>query len=151
MQLYHLGTSRYARQLSGEGARMFGGRWNQQGDACIYTSGTRSLCMLEYLANVPPDHIPPELSITVYYLPDDRCRLIAKSDLPENWNEVPAPVSTKVFGSRLLADSTCICFAVPSVIVPFEWNYILNPAASDFSLLQIRAIEPFTVDLRIKK
>ena len=151
MHLFHLGSKRYARQLTGDGARLFGGRWNQKGDACIYTSATRSLCILEYLANVSMEDLPTELEITVYELADRFCKVIDQADLPANWNEIPSPMSTKIFGSNLLADGRIVCFAVPSVIVPAELNYILNPAASNFKELAIVATEAFVVDSRIKK
>lgn len=151
MQLFHLGSSRYAQQLTGEGARLFGGRWNQKGSACIYTSATRALCILEYLANVLLDDLPPDLTITEYAIPDKLCRIIPANELPEDWKDVPAPASTKLFGSTLLADAGCTCFAIPSVIVPAEMNYILNPAATAFGQVKIIATEPFLLDHRIKK
>ena len=151
MQLFHLGNKRYARQLTGDGARLFGGRWNQKGDACIYASGTRSLCILEYLANVSLEDLPPELEITAYDLPDRFCKTIDQNDLPDDWNDIPSPMSTKIFGSTLLNDQSLVCFAVPSVIVPAELNYILNPASANFKELRILSTEPFVVDSRIKK
>lgn len=151
MQLFHLGNSRYARQLTGEGARLFGGRWNMKGDACIYTSGTRSLCVLEYAVNVQLDELPPDLSMTEYAIPDKLCQIISANDLPTDWYALPAPMSTKLFGSALLAERACVCFAVPSSVVPAELNYILNPAANQFSQVAIVATEPFTFDHRIKQ
>lgn len=151
MQIFHLGNSRYARQLTGDGARLFGGRWNMKGDACIYTSGTRSLCILEYAANVQLDELPPELMMTEYLLPDEFCKVIDITDLPADWHHLPAPMSTKFFGSALLADRSCVCFAVPSAVVPAELNYILNPAATEFHQVTIVATEPFTFDHRIKQ
>ena len=151
MQLFHLGNSRFAQQLTGEGARLFGGRWNMKGDACIYTSGTRSLCVLEYAANVFHDEMPPELSFTEYSLPDNLCRFFSQKDLPADWNNVSAPMSTKQFGSALLADKNCVCFAVPSSIVPAEMNFVLNPSAVGFEHLKILTVEPFIFDLRIKQ
>jgi RES domain-containing protein len=151
MQVFHLGNSRFARQLNGEGARLFGGRWNMKGDACIYTSATRSLCILEYAANVSLGELPPDLSITVYTIPDKTCRLFTQNDLPEDWENVPAPLATKQFGSAQLADADCACFGVPSVVVPDEMNYILNPAAREFEKVKIDSIEIFTFDQRIKQ
>lgn len=148
MQVYHLGNSKYARQLSGEGARLFGGRWNQTGDACIYTSSTRSLCVLEYLANVRMEDMPPSLSITVYEVPDNLCRKINYEELPEDWNAIP-PAGSQPFGSALLQENEYACFAVPSVVVPAEWNYILNPNANSFAQIKIVAVEPFSLDQRI--
>lgn len=151
MQLFHLGSSRFARQLSGEGARLFGGRWNMKGDACIYTSGTRSLCVLEYAANVFHDAMPPELSFTEYSLPDHLCRFFSQKELPADWNTISPTSSTKQFGSALLADENCVCFAVPSSIIPAEMNFVLNPSASAFKQLKIVAVERFIFDSRIKK
>ncbi|RYF87359.1 MAG: RES domain-containing protein [Chitinophagaceae bacterium] len=150
MQLFHLGNSRYARQLTGDGARLFGGRWNQKGDACIYTSSARSLCLVEYLANVEWTNLPPDLVITVYELPNKLCRVIDVNELPDDWAAIPAGMATKLFGSTLLADPKCVCFAVPSVIVPAERNYILNPNSDNFKEVDIIAVEPFTIDQRIK-
>lgn len=150
MQLYHLGSTCYARQLTGEGARLFGGRWNRKGDACIYTSGTRSLCILEYAANVSIDELPPDLAMTEYSLPDRLCRIIPRNELPGDWYEVQGPASAKQFGSTLLADKNCVCFGVPSAIVQAELNYVLNPAATHFDQLKIVATEPFIFDHRIK-
>lgn len=151
MQLYHLGSNRYAAQLTGEGARLFGGRWNKKGDACLYASGTQSLCILEYLANVSLDEMPPDLAMTTYSLPDDLCTIISVEDLPEDWFAVPAPVSCKNFGSALLTNRHCVCFAVPSAIVHAEQNFVLNPAATEFRQLRIISTEMFKIDHRIKK
>jgi RES domain-containing protein len=151
MNLYHVGSSRYARQLTGEGARLFGGRWNLPGNACLYTSGTRSLGILEYLANVSVENLPTGLAITIYHLPDELCHMVPMQNLPDDWAEVPAPTSTQHFGSRLLDNLAYVCFAVPSVIVPAEKNYILNPGAAGFERLTIVDVEPFAIDLRIKQ
>lgn len=151
MQLFHLGDSHFAEQMNGEGARLFGGRWNETGDACIYTSATRSLAILEYVANVRLENIPPALSITGYSVPAQLCRWIEKNDLPEDWQSIPPPLSTRSFGSRLLADKEYACFAVPSVIVPAEFNFILNPAAELFSQVKVISVEEFVLDIRIKK
>ncbi len=151
MKLYHLGNSSYARQLSGEGARLFGGRWNQKGDACIYTSATRSLCILEYLANIFLEDMPSDLSMTEYTIPDALCRILHIDDLPEEWDAIPPPPSTKIFGSTLLANKDYPCFSVPSAIVPAEKNFILNPAASRFNQVKIVLVEAFILDHRIKE
>lgn len=151
MQVFHLGNTTYARQLTGEGARLFGGRWNKKGDACIYASGTRSLCVLEYAVNVSLDDIPPDLSFTEYTVPDKLCRVIPLNDLPENWFALRPPFSAKLFGSALLADVNCVCFAIPSAVVVAELNFILNPAATHFDQVKIVAVEPFIFDQRIKQ
>ena len=70
MEVYHIGTKKFANQLTGEGAKLHGGRWNSIGTACIYTAESMSLCVLEYAANVSLHLMPASLSITVYTLPE---------------------------------------------------------------------------------
>ena len=122
-----------------------------KGDACIYTSATRSLCVLEYAANVFHDEVPLDLAFTEYDVPDSVCHFVPLKELPPDWNNVPSPSSTKQFGSALLSRKELVCFVVPSTIVPKEMNFILNPAAAGFERIKILAVEPFTFDLRIKQ
>ncbi len=65
MEVYHIGSPKYASQLTGEGAKLHGGRWNSIGTPCIYTSESIALCVLEYAANVSIEQMPSLLSITV--------------------------------------------------------------------------------------
>ena len=43
-----------------------------------------------------------------------------------------------------------VILAVPSVILPSETNYLLNPAYSDFSKIKIATPESFVFDLRLR-
>lgn len=151
MQVYHLGASKFATQLSGEGAKLFGGRWNNIGQPCIYTSESQALGILEYAANVSLENIPHSLSITVYMLPDDGWKEFKLSDLPKDWNEVPAPRSTMEFGTAHLQKGRYLALKLPSVIIPTEYNFILNPLHPDFKKIRIKEVLPFNFDARIKK
>lgn len=151
MQLYRLRCSLHARQLTGEGARLFGGRWNWKGDDCLYTSAMRSLCILEHLATVSLDNLMDDITMTVYNFTKSWCRQIPLKDLPVDWQDMPAPISAKQFGSTLLADSTCVCFAIPSVNVHAEQNSISVMAAEGFEQLKIAATEILAINDRIKK
>ena len=63
MLLYRIARTKWARTLDGEGARLHGGRWNNPGTSCIYTSESRALALLEYTVNTNLDDIPRALSI----------------------------------------------------------------------------------------
>jgi len=149
MEVYHLGTTMYANQLTGEGAKLFGGRWNVKGCPCIYTAGSKALCVLEYAANVVLKQIPDDLSFTIYSLPDESWDAFLPKDLPVNWQETPPPVSTQEWGTKHLKNKLAIC--VPSVIIPEEFNFVLNPLHADFKKVRIVKVEPFSFDQRIKK
>jgi len=150
MIVFRVGRTKFSNDLTGEGARLHGGRWNHILTHCIYTSESRALAVLEYNVNVNIDDIPRSLSITTYEIPDAGVQELAIADLPGNWRESPAPASTKDFGTNLLilADSPII--KIPSAIISKEFNFLLNPkhlGSKDFKILQV---EDFVYDVRIK-
>ncbi len=151
MLIYHLGNTKFARALNGEGAKLHGGRWNKIGVPCIYTSESKSLCVLEYAANVRLEEMPSSLSITVYELPEKSWKEINLNDLPTNWQEVPSPEENKQYGSDLLQNLNVPALKFPSVIIPSEYNFILNPLATKFEVIKIIEVHNFTMDNRIKK
>lgn len=149
MIVYRIGKSRYARDLSGEGARLCGGRWNHKGIPCIYTSGSRALAVLEYTVNVNIEDIPRYLSVTIFEIPDTGIQEITVDNLPGNWHATPAPGKTKEYGTRLLAEGDYPVIKIPSAVIPEEFNYILNPL-HPLSDIRIVRVADFIYDVRIK-
>ena len=148
MLLYHLGVTLYAKQLTGEGAKLYGGRWNPQGVACLYACESKSLCVLEYAANTFLKNMPTDLSFTTYDIPGNSWIGFLPKDLPANWKETPPPESTRTWGAKHLQNRLAI--RVPSTIIPSEFNFVINPLHADFKLVRIKEIEPFSFDARIK-
>jgi RES domain-containing protein len=151
MDVYRIGNSKYAEVLNGEGARLHGGRWNPVGIPCLYTSERASLCVLEYACNVPLELLPLSLSVTVITLPDDSWQDFRLNELPKNWSEVPVPVETQLWGSEKLAALDVLALKLPSVVIPFEYNYIINPLHPDFRKVKIKEVRPFNFDKRLKQ
>lgn len=144
-----MGTTVYARQLTGEGAKLFGGRWNLIGCPCIYTAGSKALCALEYAANVLLEQMPEDLSFTTYDIPDRSWGVFQTKELPADWDNTPASVRVKEWGTSQLQNH--LALRLPSIIIHSEFNYILNPLHPDFKKVRIKEVEPFTFDRRIKK
>jgi RES domain-containing protein len=151
MQVYRLSDRQYAADLTGKGARLFGGRWNHIGTSCIYTSASRALSVLEFAANVELEFFPSNLSITIYEVPDKEITILSDDDLPANWNDLSSPKSTKDFGTNLLMNSKILCIQVPSVVVSQEFNYLINPACEKIKLIKVIDINMFEFDTRVKK
>ena len=151
MFVYHLGHTKFARSLNGEGAKLHGGRWNFVGVPCLYTSESKALCILEYAANVRLEEMPSSLSITTYDLPEKGLKELLLTDLSANWQDIPSPEENKRLGSEILKDVNVLAIKVPSVIVPSEFNFILNPFATKFDTIKIADVHIFTMDKRIKK
>lgn len=150
MIVYRISRAKYARDLTGEGARLFGGRWNKKLSACLYTSESRALALLEYTVNVNVDDIPRALSIITLDVPNGSMRELAVMELPGDWAASPAPGSTKEFGSALLSKADHLVLKIPSAILPAEFNYLVNPGHSDIALVKIIDVQDFVYDIRIK-
>ena len=150
MLVYRISQSKYADDLKGEGARLFGARWNNKNIACLYTSESRALALLEYTVNVNIDDIPRALSISAIEISDTAVTILNEADLPGYLEEYPAPFSTKDFGSRLLLAAAEPVIKIPSTIIPNEFNYLLNPLHPDSSQFKIIEISDFSYDVRIK-
>lgn len=148
MHVYRIGKSQYANDLNGTGAKLHGGRWNHTDIPCIYASASRALAVLEYSVNVNIDFIPRALSISVFEIDEKQVKDLLIKDLPGDWRDVPAPASTKDMGTSWLSDGTPI-IRVPSIVVPEEFNYILNPLAGKGFFRLLRA-DDFVYDVRIK-
>jgi len=149
MLVYRIGKTKHAGDLSGEGAKINGGRWNHKNIPCVYTSESRALSLLEYTVNVNIENIPRALSVTTIEIPDKEILIINEKDLPGNWRSVPFPSSTQDFGSLLLKNSTIPVIKIPSSVIAEEFNYILNPL-NPASLLKIVEIKDLVYDVRIK-
>ncbi len=150
MEIFRITRTKWANDLSGEGARLFGGRWNRKGTACLYTSSSRSLAILEFSVNVSLDDIPRTLSMVTIRVPDQVLEL-AQQDLPGNWKDIPAPGSTRDFGTKLLQEGKHLVIRLPSTVIPQEFNYIINPDHKDHKLCKVVAIDDLVYDVRIKQ
>ncbi|WP_313111904.1 RES family NAD+ phosphorylase [Aequorivita sediminis] len=149
MKVYRITKTKYAEDLSGTGAKLYGGRWNHIDSACIYTAESRALSVLEYAVNINIDFIPRALSLCVFEIDESQVYSFKQEDLPGNWRETPAPKSTKDYGTQFLKSNKPI-LKIPSITIPEEFNYIINPqiASLSFKLVEIK---DFVFDLRIKK
>jgi RES domain-containing protein len=150
MVVYRLGKTKYAADLIGEGSRKMGGRWNEPGFACLYTSASRALAILEYTVNTNIHDIPRALSMICIDLGNMDILELTEAELPGDWKKFPAPASTKRFGSSLLKAAKKAIIKIPSVVVPEEYNYLLNPVHIDHKKFKILEVKDFIYDLRIK-
>ncbi len=151
MIVYRIGITKFSADIKGEGARLNGGRWNHKLTPCIYTSESRSLALLEYTVNVSIDEIPRALSFTIFEIPNAGVLELKEAELPGNWKDIPAPSSTKDFGTALLKEAKTPVLKIPSIVISEEFNYILNPLYADGKKFKILDIRDFVFDARIKK
>jgi len=151
LSVWRLVTVRFAdTAFSGEGARDYGGRWNQKGIPLVYTAGSQSLAMLEMLVQdeplraryiMIPAGIPTGMKI-------DR---VSFEQLPSNWRNRTALERLRTIGTEWATQLSSAVLAVPSAVVPAETNYMLNPKHPDFAKISIGEPQELVTDLRLIK
>jgi RES domain-containing protein len=152
MQLFRFGLESYIDDLSGYGAKLYGGRWNNVGSAMLYSACSPSLAMLEFVCNA--SGIAKTLQTCLLTLKLDskvKFEVLTTNDLPENWQDVPAPDVLKRIGDNWIKSNASLVLKVPSAVMPIEFNVLINPLHKDFPKLSIENIVKMDIDNRILK
>lgn len=152
MVLYRIAKEHYIQDLSGDGARLYGGRWNKKGTSVVYASETRALAALEFLVHLPVAAMPADLSIAAIEIKEKIKPLqIDMKPLPRNWRDFPAPEELAHAGSQWASQKSSLLLRVPSVLVDDEYNVLINPLHPHIKHLQIQEIGRYSFDPRLLK
>jgi RES domain-containing protein len=151
MKVYRIAKTQYIHDLSGSGAKIYGGRWNHRGTSMIYTSENRALATVEYLVHVPLSIVPPDLGLAILQIPDNITpKEIPMSELPDNWREYPAPSKLAELGTAWVKVNESLLLRVPSAVIEHEFNILINPLHPDMKHVAILQIESYTIDKRLR-
>jgi RES domain-containing protein len=140
-----------ATAFTGEGARLFGGRWNGRGVPVIYTSQSSALAVLEILVHLHAQEILDAYLVAPITFDDTLVETVAPRQLPANWREDPPPAACQAFGDRWVARGDFAVLRVPSAILDTEYNYLINPVHPDFGRCVPGKAKPFKIDPRLTK
>ena len=144
MKVYRISRQKHAKDLSGTGAKLNGGRWNSKGRAALYAAEHISLAKLEVAVHLDLDIIPDSYCLIEIEFPDRlKIKILEVDELPKNWDAIPYLSITQKLGDYILDQNEAVAFKVPSAVIPQEFNYILNPYHPDFNTIQISKIESF--------
>ncbi|MFT7399799.1 MAG: RES domain-containing protein [Rheinheimera aquimaris] len=142
MHVYRLVHHKWAAQaFDGEGAKLYGGRWNSKGQLCVYTAGSEALAILEVLVHLNNRTALKQYRLFQLTLTTDDILSLSHNNLPANWQQQPASIDTARIGDDWLAQQASLTLAVPSVIAPREQNILLNPAHAAYQACISTAIE----------
>lgn len=144
--LYRIADARYGAE-GGEGARLYGGRWNSPGRAVICACTTYAGAMLEKLVRTGRQIPKHQVCVTFEYPDDLRVTTLDASSLP-GWNHEDFTVSRRAGDAWLLAAQTAILL-VPSVVFDIERNALINPAHPEMARIRIASVEPIRWDDRL--
>jgi len=150
MRLFRIAKKPYADDLSGEGARLYGGRWNKKGDPVVYTSESVSLAAMEVLVNLPAADLPDDLRLINIQVPDGAgIHEVKADDLPEGWTRYPPSKTLADMGRWWIESGETLLLRVPSAVIPWEWNVLINPRHNMMKSVEIVSMEPFGFDERL--
>ncbi|MDO3376533.1 RES family NAD+ phosphorylase [Geoalkalibacter halelectricus] len=146
MQAFRITRAQYASDLSGEGAALFGGRWNPRGLPLLYCANSTALAALEVFVHIDPALGLPKLSRVVVEVPDE-------------WVEDTAPIffaderQSQRHGAAWLQAGAGLCFKALSATLPAcatdSFNLLVNPSHPEFSQVKLLDISPFEFDPRL--
>ena len=144
-------TKHMATAFSGEGARLNGGRWNSPGLAVVYTSSSLSLATLEVLVHLEdPDSFARLFSWIPLEIPDAAAETLDPTNLAAGWHDDETNSASRSMGDAWLRSKRTAVLAVPSVVTPGEWNFLLSPSHPRFSEIRIGTARRFQPDPRLR-
>ena len=145
MVVFRIARKDYIQDLSGRGAELFGGRWNEKGIPALYTSSSLSLAALEILVHTDKSLPPVNMAYAKIYVPDE---MFSMKILRLKDDEVPVE-----YGTKWLKEKRSLMLKVPSVILPYEYdhefNLILNPLHEDYKKVFVAEEHDFSFNVRL--
>lgn len=149
MVVYRITQTKYAKKLIASGHP---NRWNKENEYVIYTSQSKSLCVLELLANRNSKMKNLDYNILEISIPNGKMNVQEiEVKLPKYWKGIKYYNILQNMGSGWYKKKTKLILKVPSVLMTEEYNFVLNTNHPDFSKVEILSNKPFVWDSRIKK
>ena len=139
MRAWRICRDAYA-DLTGEGARLWGGRWNSPGRPLVYAADSAALAVLE---------VRVHLDLSFDLLPADYVLLTLDLGTASIETVPSLPADTAAFGDAWLAAGRTAVLHVPSVIVPESANILINPRHPDATRVTVAEKRPFGFDERL--
>ena len=140
MTVYRIANERFKDDISGKGAALYGGRWNFAGRPMLYTSQFISLCILESLVHLQRGQFPETQYLLHIEIPEPLLfQEISFKRIKERWKTESE--YTQFLGDEFLKNEQSVILKVPSVVVPQEQNFLLNPVHIDFKKVKIVSSE----------
>ncbi len=149
MRLYRLAKTARANDLTGEGAKRAGGRWNHAGTPIIYTAQNGPLAVLEVLQYIEVTDVHKFSMLTIEVPNDVPIQNVDKNSLPDGWQKFPYPTETKEIGHLWAEAGNTLLLEVPSAVYPDESNWLINPLHPMANSVQIVSVKPFIFNDRL--
>lgn len=149
MEIFRISTKKHSKELTASGSA---NRWNFEGQNVIYAGSSRSLSTLELIVHM--NAVKPEVEYKVMIISladfDFLIKQVMIYDLPDNWRKMAAWSVLQKIGSDWYEKQESLVLKVPSAIIPYEYNYIINTEHIEFSKqVQLVRTEDYFWDSRL--
>lgn len=141
-----------AEDISGAGARISGARWNRPGTAMLYCGASIALAALETFVHLKSGGFPLNRYLVEIVVPDaiwNKAHDMRKP--PVGWDAIPAAAVSLNTGDSWVKANTSALMIVPSVIIPEEYNVLINPIHPDAPALNAYKVRKWTYDARLMR
>lgn len=135
-----------ADDLSGGGSALSPGRWNEEGQAVLYTASTIALAVLETAAHIDDAGLPLNRFLVRIDVPKavwEKREEVDLTKLPATWSAIPAGHGSAKVGAQWIASGRSPILLVPSVIVPEEMTALVNPSHPLIKRVKATIVRPF--------
>lgn len=150
MRVFRIAKKQYLEDLSGEGSRLFGGRWNKKGMPMLYFSDSLSTSLLEVLVHLDFKYLTKDFGYIEIDIPDNLIDTKLKlKDLDDNWRDNPPKSITTNLGTAFLKANKKLALKVPCAILPMASNILINPKHKDFAKLKVIKVADLDIDSRL--
>lgn len=150
--IWRITDSRYLDDaFSGIGAEKYGGRFNSVGRKLVYCAGSISLALLEMLVQADKRSRLSGHSCISATLDDLLVEAVDPASLPSGWDARPYERVSQDFGDHWLEEERSLVLRVPSIVNPYEWNYLINPLRPEFDTIEFGSPVPVPFDPRLAK
>lgn len=136
--------------FSGEGARIFEGRWNSAGVRIVYCSENLALSALEILVHTRPVMMRDKFRAFRVSFDQSLMEVVDLKKLPKGWDSQPPGPISKQIGDEWIKTGRSAVFALPSVLVPLEKTFLVNPKHRDFARIKTTDAGVFVLDPRLR-
>jgi Uncharacterized conserved protein len=152
MIAWRVSKAKRAGDLSGTGAAIEGGRWNNVDVPAVYMGLSPAICCLETFVHTT-HHPRFPLKITRFVLPDDEALYFEphRNTLPQGWDSLPSDRPSMGYGTQWLQSKRHLGLIVPSVVLPLEKNIVLNPVHPAIVEVRVDIQYDFMYDKRMFK
>jgi len=153
ISVWRIVKAKYASTaFTGESAALYPGRWNNPGTRVVYAAASLSLAALENFIHLQSEgRVIKFVSFKVDIPAGIKAGEVGAPHLPKDWRACSPSVGTKLIGTNWAKKNETLLLRVPSVVIPSESDYLINPLHRDFASLKISAPDPFSFDQRMWK